>query len=193
MRRVMLSTAIRPAVGFTTATRLPAVRFASSTSDHLPMIAQKSLWMSIVPKFLQQKNRQRKDKPKNSFVASLTTNPATFFIVMFILIGSMSINLLGMRNEFKKFTRRTDTRIELLKEVIGRLQAGEKFDVDRALGAGDEVQEKEWEDMVNQLASDVSSKPKQPKKETTTEAEPAKIVAQPAAQPQKAKGFSSFF
>ena len=73
-------------------------------------------------------------------------NPATFFIVIFLLIGSNAINLIALRNDFTAFSRRTDAKISLLREVIQRVQEGEDVDVEGLLGTGDPEKEKEWED-----------------------------------------------
>ncbi|KAL5612774.1 hypothetical protein BROUX41_004141 [Berkeleyomyces rouxiae] len=179
---------------------LHQIRMAGSTSQ-LPSIVQPSLWMSMLPKSLRQR-RKLKNRNQKSIVERMSANPATFFMAMFILIGSMSINLLGMKNEFATYTRRTDTRIGLLKEVVERLQAGEKFDVDRALGAGDESHEREWEAMVGQFVDNSlpigETEEKQIEKNETVST-PPKQVARSESEPEvqaptkKSKGLSSFF
>jgi DMSO reductase anchor subunit len=73
-------------------------------------------------------------------------NPATFYIVVFLLIGSMAINSISLRQSFETFMRQTDVRIGLLREVVERIQRGEKFDVEKALGAGNAAKEQEWAD-----------------------------------------------
>lgn len=61
-----------------------------------------------------------------------------------MLIGSQSINLLLLRNEWQVFSRQADAKIARLKEVIQRVQNGEDVDVEKELGTGDEVAEREW-------------------------------------------------
>ncbi|KAL1901306.1 hypothetical protein Cpir12675_000539 [Ceratocystis pirilliformis] len=185
----------RASIGFVPMVELQHIRM-SSGSSRLPSIAQPSLWFSMLPKSLRQR-RGLKKRNQKSIMERMSANPATFFMAMFILIGSMSINLLGMKNEFATFTRRTDTRICLLKEVIERLQAGEKFDVDRALGAGDEDQEREWEDVVGQFVGGLSSAEKSDTEEKhKNEAapistnQPESVTETPS---RKNKGLSSFF
>ena len=73
-------------------------------------------------------------------------NPATFYIVIFLLIGSNAIQLIALRKDFTNYSRQADAKIGLLKEVIQRVQAGEEVDVERLLGSGDEKQEREWEE-----------------------------------------------
>lgn len=73
-------------------------------------------------------------------------NPATFFIVIFLFIGSASINTIAVRNDNAAFVRRSDVRIGVLREVVEKLQRGEEVDVEQALGTGDPAREKEWEE-----------------------------------------------
>jgi hypothetical protein len=73
-------------------------------------------------------------------------NPATFYIVIFLLIGSMSIQMIALKKEFATFMRQSDVRIGLLREVIEKIQKGEKVDVERVLGTGDAEQEQHWDE-----------------------------------------------
>ena len=43
-------------------------------------------------------------------------------------------------------SRKAEAKMNLLHEVIKRVQAGEDVDVRRELGTGDPAEEKEWED-----------------------------------------------
>ena len=54
--------------------------------------------------------------------------------------------MLALRNEYSTFSRKADAKIKLLKDVLDRVQRGEKVDVGKALGTGDEEQEQEWRD-----------------------------------------------
>lgn len=91
----------------------------------------------MIPTFMR-KGRTRKPG------ASKEWNPATFYIVMFTLIGSQAIRMLTLKNNYAAYRRTTDAKIELLREVIQRVKNGEKVDVERLLGTGDEAKEKEW-------------------------------------------------
>jgi hypothetical protein len=42
--------------------------------------------------------------------------------------------------------RQSDVRIGLLREVVEKLQRGEKVDVEKVLGTGDKEKELEWEE-----------------------------------------------
>ncbi|KAK5165615.1 hypothetical protein LTR04_001223 [Oleoguttula sp. CCFEE 6159] len=119
-----------------------------ASNESLPRIASPSIWHSIVPKAFRQPSdpvslaeraRLRSEKPKG-------WNPATFFIIISLLIGSNAIQTIALRNEFLNFSRKADAKIALLKEVIERVQKGEDVDVEGLLGTGNKEKEKEWEE-----------------------------------------------
>lgn len=124
---------------------LPTVRQgrSQSTSSNLPKIVQPSIWTSIIPKFMR--NRGPRD-PKKESPKSKEWNPATFFIMIFLLIGSQAIQILILKNDWATYSRKADAKVQLLKEVIERIKNGEKVDVEKLLGTGDEAKEREWEE-----------------------------------------------
>jgi hypothetical protein len=97
-----------------------------------------------VPKPFRRSSRDQRGATEEA--GSKEWNPATFFIVIFLFIGSASINTIAVRNEHAAFVRRSDVRIGLLREVVEKLRRGEEVDVERALGTGDPAREKEWEE-----------------------------------------------
>lgn len=109
-----------------------------ATSDRLPKIADTSVWTAMIPRFIRHR------KPRET--KSKEWNPATFYIIIFTLIGSQAIRMLTLKNDYAAYRRTTDAKIELLKEVIERVKSGEKVDVEKLLGTGDEAREKEWEE-----------------------------------------------
>ncbi|CEJ62126.1 hypothetical protein PMG11_10636 [Penicillium brasilianum] len=123
--------------------RAPRSR-AYATSERLPKIADSSVWTAMVPRFIRSR-KSRKPGEKKEW------NPATFYIVMFTLIGSQAIRLLTLKNGYAAYRRSADAKIELLKEVIERVQKGENVDVEKLLGTGDEGKEQEWEDVLRQI------------------------------------------
>ncbi|KAL6248853.1 hypothetical protein RBB50_003916 [Rhinocladiella similis] len=120
------------------------LQHTSSRGSHLPRLAQPSVWDSIIPKGLRRSNASRDGKKRQS-------NPATYFIWIYILIGSQAIRIMGTKNDFVTFTRRADLKIAQLREVVEKLQKGQDVDVDKVLGTGDEVQELEWEEALREL------------------------------------------
>ncbi|CZS93526.1 uncharacterized protein RAG0_10343 [Rhynchosporium agropyri] len=145
LRRILLApSAIRASLDpFPQA--LPTLTRPYSTS---PGITKSSFWVSLIPKPLRKSSPTAALKAK---VKSKEWNPATFFIWIFLLIGSMSIQMITLRNDFAAFSRRADARIGLLKEIIERVQKGEKVDVEGLLGAGDAVREQEWEEVLQEI------------------------------------------
>lgn len=119
---------------FTTA---PSLRISN---ESLPRVVQPSLWQSLIPKPL----RRSKDAPKRP--RSKEWNPATTFVILGLLTGSQSIQLMVMRRDKRDFSRKADAKIALLREVIERVKSGEEVDVEGLLGTGDKAKEKEWEE-----------------------------------------------
>ncbi|KAJ5100244.1 hypothetical protein N7456_006296 [Penicillium angulare] len=148
-----------------------STRHASSHSKSLPKIADASVWTSMIPRFI----RERKSKSKSGEKKSKEWNPATFYIVMFTLIGSQAIRMLTLKNSYATYTRAADAKIELLREVIERVQSGEKVDVERLLGTGDEGKEREWEDVLREIEREddlwQSKRSKEAKEKEAAEAE----------------------
>lgn len=105
-------------------------------------IVDAGFWKSLVPKPLRRENRKRTAKKTKDW------NPMTFYIVMFLFIGSMSIQMIALRNQTNRYIRQSSVRIGLLKEIIQRIQNGEDVDVDKILGAGDAQKEADWEEGI---------------------------------------------
>ena len=122
--------------------KLPQHQF-SNAAESLPRAAQPSIWHSIIPKALRS-SRQSTETSKRQ--TKREWNPATFFIMIFLLIGSNAIQMIALRNEYLAFSRKAEAKIGLLKEVIERVQKGEDVDVEGLLGTGDKEQEREWEE-----------------------------------------------
>lgn len=135
---------------------LASTRRLYATSDRLPKIANTSVWTAMIPTFMR-KGRTRKAGETKEW------NPATFYIVMFTLIGSQAIRMLTLKNNYAAYSRSTDAKIELLREVIERVKNGEKVDVEKLLGTGDEAKEREWEEgkisclRLDELAPNISA------------------------------------
>lgn len=50
--------------------------------------------------------------------------------------------------------RRAELKIGKLREVVEALQKGEEIDVEKALGTGDETQEREWEEALREIENE---------------------------------------
>ncbi len=121
---------------------------SSGTESHLPRIAQPSLWHSIIPKSLRNRDRSQISTEKKP------PNPATYFIWIYLLIGSQAIRIIGTQNEHTTFMRKAELKVAKLREVIQKLQKGEPVDVEKELGTGDEAQELEWEDALKEIENE---------------------------------------
>ncbi|PYI06087.1 hypothetical protein BO78DRAFT_397501 [Aspergillus sclerotiicarbonarius CBS 121057] len=143
---------LRPAGPF----HLPTTQLQNrlqSTTRTLPKLAQTSVWTSLIPKFIRNRGskKTRPYKPK-----SKEWNPASFYIIIFILIGSQAIRMIALKNEYAAYTRSTDAKIRLLREVIERVNNGEKVDVEKLLGTGDDAKEREWEEVLREIEAEDS-------------------------------------
>lgn len=87
-------------------------------------------------------------------------NPATFFIIMFLFIGSMSIQMIALRNQSDRYNRQSTVRIGQLRQALMKLQNGEEVDVDKLLGNVDEAQKEiDWEEVLKAMERDEASNP----------------------------------
>ncbi|KAL9065123.1 MAG: hypothetical protein Q9157_007586 [Trypethelium eluteriae] len=68
--------------------------------------------------------------------------------------GSQAIQIIALKREHFNYTLRVDAHIAKLKEVIGRVQKGEDVDVRKELGTGDARREKEWEEVMKEVAKE---------------------------------------
>lgn len=128
-------------------------------------------------------------------------NPATFFIIIFLFIGSMSIQMIALKRDFDTFMRRSEVHIGLLREVVEKLQRGEEVDVEKTLGSGDAAKEKEWEEVLKEIErEDILKNEKKPEATRQTAPIPARAETRSIAgtegteQPKPKTGsYSSFF
>ncbi|KAK2025807.1 hypothetical protein LX32DRAFT_596008 [Colletotrichum zoysiae] len=201
-RRLFAASSCLRAVAFAQAAYRPLYLHTRHSSS-LPTVAQLDFWKSLIPKPFR--SEKLTDDPMIKRVKSKRKkewNPATFYIVIFLLIGSMSINMLSTKQAFEAFSRQADVRISVLKEVVEKLQRGETVDVEKALGTGDPQKELEWEEMLKEIErEDVLRQKKQEKARQAEAAAKTKAEAiterQPTAAPEAvktpARGMSSFF
>ncbi|KAJ6004797.1 hypothetical protein N7540_012596 [Penicillium herquei] len=148
-----------------------------ASSHSLPKIADTSVWTSMIPRFI----RERKSRPSKK---SKEWNPATFYIVMFTLIGSQAIRMLSLKNGYATYTRSVDAKIELLRGVIERIQSGEKVDVEKLLGTGDEGKEREWEEVLREIEQEDSLWQQRRAKESTQESSETKMESVQSSEKQ---------
>ena len=176
VRRLVLSgrTPLRSNV-FASVARYGRPQLLQRYYSSLPSVTQVSFWESMIPKPL------RRGGLKTKKAKSTEWNPATFFIAILLLIGSMAIQMIALRNEFATFIRRADAKIDLLREVIEKVQNGEDVDVEGLLGAGNPEKEKEWEEVLKEIEKEdelwTEARRTKPRRRSPQSPEPAKVEA----------------
>ncbi|KAL2368998.1 hypothetical protein RJ035_003177 [Blastomyces gilchristii] len=171
----------------------------------IPKILEPSMWTSMVPKFLRSGNRRGTDSAPRK---SRAPNPATFYAIMFTLIGSQAIRMIMLRNEYANDTRSADAKTRLLKEVIERIQKGEDVDVKRLLVLKEiEQEESLWHSRAKRTHrgnvpksdsdggndSQQSTTPQQSEPEITTKYQRVTSNEGPTTETSKPQRPSSFF
>ncbi|KAF2158922.1 hypothetical protein M409DRAFT_71400 [Zasmidium cellare ATCC 36951] len=121
--------------------------------SRLPRIANPSFWASLVPSFLRRSTdaQQAEERARRRGTGADERRTGIAFLILGILVGSNAINIISIRRDMLNFSRQTDAKLETLREVIQRVKSGEDFDVKKALGTGDPDQEKEWEQVIQEL------------------------------------------
>jgi hypothetical protein len=109
--------------------------------------------------------------------------------VLGILVGSNAINILALRREMLNFSRKTEAKLAILRDVLKRVKDGEDVDVEKLLGTGNPDQEKEWEDVMNEIEkTDMLAEAKKKREAKVAAREAAKAVQQDAVAKEKREG-----
>ncbi|KAK4508313.1 hypothetical protein PRZ48_002051 [Zasmidium cellare] len=121
--------------------------------SRLPRVANPSFWASLVPSFLRRSKdaHTAEERARRRDAGADERRTGIAFLIMGILVGSNAINITSIRRDMLNFTRQTDAKLETLREVVQRVKNGEDIDVKKALGTGDPDQEKEWEQVIQEL------------------------------------------
>ncbi|KAI9755584.1 MAG: hypothetical protein M4579_004232 [Chaenotheca gracillima] len=91
--------------------------------------------------------------------------PANFFDLYKFSTGFMVALMSPHGLDSENSSEQVKEKVDLLREVIRRVQEGEDVDVEGLLGTGDEVKEKEWEKVVEELQAEEKSR-KMPSEKT---------------------------
>jgi hypothetical protein len=109
--------------------------------------------------------------------------------VLGILVGSNAINILALRREMLNFSRKTEAKLAILRDVLKRVKDGEDVDVEKLLGTGNPDQEKEWEDVMNEIErTDMLAEAKKKREAKVAAREAAKAVEQDAVAKERSEG-----
>ncbi|GAW11159.1 hypothetical protein ANO14919_005010 [Xylariales sp. No.14919] len=211
MEKILRGRALKNYASTRATTRVPRVRQPDPfLSQHhvrykssAPTVVQSSFWKSLIPKPLRPKPKPIVDwgVPEKKKPKSKEWNPATFYIVIFLFIGSMSIQMIALKRDFATFMRRAETRIGLLREVVEKLQRGEDVGIEEALGTGDVEKEMEWEEVLREIEQDdILKNTKKTAKAKASSPVPAtadsgsESTSTQSTEPTKLKaGYSNFF
>ena len=89
------------------------------------------------------------------------------------------------------FSRKTEAKLAILRDVLKRVKDGEDVDVEKLLGTGNPDQEKEWEDVMNEIErTDMLAEAKKKREAKTAAREAAKAAEQDAVAKERSEGGS---
>ncbi|KAM3520140.1 hypothetical protein NHJ13051_007051 [Beauveria bassiana] len=166
-------------------------------STALPSVTDKGFWKSLIPKPLRRENRTRR---RRGWWSRGEWNPATYFIVMFLFVGSMSIQMIALRNQTTRYMRQASVRLQRLREVVERIQNGEDVDVEKMLGTGEPQREADWEEALQAIEREEAMKKSTPKEAAKLKSEDAPQATKAATPGQsseqtstKSTGFGNFY
>lgn len=112
-----------------------------SSSNGPATVVDRGFWKSLIPKPLRTEARKgSKSKRPQEW------NPATYFIVMFLFIGSMSIQMIALRNQTERYERQSTVRLGQLRNALAKFKSGESVDMDKLMGTGEPQKEADWEE-----------------------------------------------
>jgi len=84
------------------------------------------------------------------------------------------------------FSRKTEAKLTVLRDVLRRVKNGEDVDVEKLLGTGDAIQEKEWEEVMNEIErTDMLAEAKKKREAKAAAREAARISEEEAAAKER--------
>ncbi|CAE7205522.1 hypothetical protein PTTW11_09346 [Pyrenophora teres f. teres] len=142
----------------------------------IPRIVQPSFWASMIPKPLR--SRPENPLPKE-------WNPATPYIILGLLVGSQAIQILWLKQESAHQRRKAKAKIDILREVIERVQRGEDVPVEEILGTGNATEEREWAEILRDTQNEESLYQRRQKTKESREAAKQEDAQTPTEDEQK--------
>jgi hypothetical protein len=132
---------------------VPSAKPLSENESNLPRVANPSFWSSLIPRPFRRPvtEAEAAQRALRKSAGAEERRTGLTFLFLGILVGSNAINLISIKREMLNFTRQTDAKLELLREVVQRVKNGEDVDVKKALGTGDQEHEREWEQVMKEL------------------------------------------
>lgn len=120
----------------------------NASTTNLPRVAQPSLWETFIPKALRNRFVNREADQGTVEARRKEWNPATPFIILGLLAGSMGIHIINLQRSMTAYSRMANQKINKLQRVIHGTQKGKlgQFSPEHELGTGDPQQEAEWKE-----------------------------------------------
>lgn len=125
--------------------------------SRLPRVANPNFWSSLVPKAFRTPDdpveaaERAKARAARKKQPGFWSSPYSVFVLLAILVGSNAIQIIGLRREMLNFSRKTEAKLELLREVVQKVRRGEEVDIRKALGTGNPEAEAEWEEAMKEI------------------------------------------
>ncbi|KAF2274589.1 uncharacterized protein EI97DRAFT_353780, partial [Westerdykella ornata] len=117
----------------------------------IPRVITPSFWASLIPKPLR---RNAPVAAPSAAPKGRQPNPAAPFIVLSLLVGSQAIQILWLKRERNHYMRRAEAKMDVLREVIEKVQNGEDVDVEKELGTGNAQAEQEWKEVLKDIENE---------------------------------------
>ncbi|KAK6351588.1 hypothetical protein TWF718_004745 [Orbilia javanica] len=127
-----------------------------SVNSFIPRVFSPTWWSQHLPQGLF------KSTVKNSAeTVKRKWDPAWGYVILALFVGSQALNIMALRQESQVFIRRSDSRIETLKEIIENIQNGkwaaDGEEVQRALRLGKpERDDRQWEEVMKEIEEEDS-------------------------------------
>ncbi|KAK6520685.1 hypothetical protein TWF506_000934 [Arthrobotrys conoides] len=127
-----------------------------SVNSFIPRVFSPTWWSQHLPQGLFKSTvKSSKETVKRKW------DPAWGYILLALFVGSQSLNIMALRQESQVFIRRSDARIETLREIIENIQQGkwapDGEEVERALRLGKpERDDRQWEEVMKEIEEEDS-------------------------------------
>jgi hypothetical protein len=136
-------------------------QFEEARESRVPRIAQPGLWNTVIPKAWRRPTspeeaaeRAARQAARKENQNTFWTSPYTPFLLLALLVGSNAIQIISERREMVNFSRKTEAKLETLREVVEKVRKGELTDpveIKKALGTGVPREEEEWEEVMKEI------------------------------------------
>ncbi|KAK6361170.1 hypothetical protein TWF730_004914 [Orbilia blumenaviensis] len=127
-----------------------------SVNSFIPRVISPTWWSQHLPQGLFKSTvKSTTETVKRKW------NPAWGYVILALFVGSQSLNIMALRQESQVFIRRSDARIDTLREIIENIQNGkwaaDGEEVQRALRLGKpERDDRQWDEVMKEIEEEDS-------------------------------------